>query len=150
MATPERDLEPTPEPTLEQTLAGVPLFASLTPHQIGLVANLATRLEFPAASLLVAEGQIGREFLVVLEGEIEVCHDGDLIVTRGPGSYVGEIALLHHRPRTASVIALTHVVAAVIDAREFATLLTDVPELRREITATVAQRLTDLTGHEGL
>jgi CRP-like cAMP-binding protein len=138
------------EGTLEQTLAEVPLFASLTPHQRSLVANLATRLEFPAATRLVAEGQIGREFLVVLEGEVEVCHDGTLIVTRGPGSYVGEIALLHHRPRTASVIALTYVVAAVIDAREFATLLADVPELRQEITNTVAQRLADLAGHEGL
>ena len=138
------------ERNLEHTLAEVPLFASLSPQQLLLVANLATRLEFPAASLLVEEGQIGREFLVVLEGEIEVCHDGELVVTRGPGSFVGEIALLHHRPRTASVIALSHVVAAVIDAREFATLLADVPELRREITATVAQRLADLAGHEGL
>jgi CRP-like cAMP-binding protein len=138
------------ERNLELTLAEVPLFASLTQKQLSLVANLATRLEFPAASLLVTEGQIGREFLVVLEGEIEVCHDGELIVTRGPGSYVGEIALLHHRPRSASVIALTHVVAAVIDAREFATLLADVPDLRREITNTVAQRLADLADHEGL
>lgn len=138
------------ERNLEQTLADVPLFTSLTPHQLSLVANLATRLEFPAASLLVAEGQIGREFLVVLEGEVEVCHDGEVVVTRGPGSYVGEIALLDHRPRTASVIAVTYVVAAVIDAREFATLLADVPEVRREITSTVAQRLADLAGHEGL
>ena len=41
-------------------------------------------------------------------------------------------------------------VAAVIDAPEFPTLLTDVPELRQEITATVAQRLADLAGLEGL
>ena len=138
------------ERNLEQTLAEVPLFASLAPEQLSLVAHLATRLEFPAASLLVAEGQIGREFVVVLEGEVEVCHDGVVVVTRGPGSYVGEIALLHHRPRTASVIAVTFVVAAVIDAREFATLLADVPELRAEITASVAQRLADLAGHEGI
>jgi CRP/FNR family transcriptional regulator, cyclic AMP receptor protein len=138
------------ERNLEQVLAEVPLFASLTPDQLSLVAPLATRLEFPAASRLVAEGQIGREFLVVLEGEVEVCHDGEVVVTRGPGSYVGEIALLHHRPRTASVLAVTHVVAAVIDAREFATLLADVPELREAITSTVAQRLADLAGHEGI
>ncbi len=64
------------ERNLEHTLAEVPLFASLSPQQLSLVANLATRLEFPAATLLVTEGQIGRELLVVLEGEIEVCHDG--------------------------------------------------------------------------
>jgi len=129
---------------IDEQLAQVPLFSSLSKKEIRLISQLATYLEEPAGAVLVQEGKIGHEFIIVLEGEIEVRKGDQVIATRGPGSYIGEIALLDHRPRTATVVAKTPVAIEVIGQREFAGLLAEVPELSQQLLATVARRLADL------
>jgi len=128
----------------EDWLAKVPLFNGLSKKQLREVSSLATRLDEPAGTLLTKEGRVGNEFIIVLEGEIEVRRGDEVVATRGPGSYVGEIALIDNRPRTATVIAKTPVVIEVIGRREFRTLLADAPELQAEIMNTMAQRLAEL------
>jgi len=128
----------------EEWLAQVPLFNGLSKKQLREVSSLATRLDEPAGTLLTKEGRVGNEFIIVLEGEIEVRKGDEVVATRGPGSYVGEIALIDNRPRTATVIAKTPVVIEVIGRREFRTLLADAPELQAEIMNTMAQRLAEL------
>ena len=128
----------------EDWLAKVPLFNGLSKKQLREVSSLATRLDEPAGTLLTKEGRVGNEFIIVLEGEIEVRRGDEVVATRGPGSYVGEIALIDNRPRTATVIAKTPVVIEVIGRREFRTLLADAPELQTEIMNTMAQRLAEL------
>src|SRR5690348_13922196 len=102
---------------LDQHLATVPLFQNLTKKQLRLISQLATELEEPAGTVLIQEGRAGHEFIIVIEGEIEVRHGERVIGEYGPGSYVGEIALLEHRPRTATVVAKTPVKLEVIAQR---------------------------------
>ena len=128
----------------EEWLAQVPLFNGLSKKQLREVSSLATRLDEPAGTELTKEGRVGNEFIIVLEGEIEVRKGDEVVATRGPGSYVGEIALIDNRPRTATVVAKTPVVIEVIGRREFRTLLADAPELQAEIMNTMAQRLAEL------
>jgi CRP-like cAMP-binding protein len=128
----------------EDWLQKVPLFQGLSKKQLREVSSVATRLNEPAGAVLTKEGQAGYEFIVVLEGEIEVRKGDRVVASRGPGSYVGEIALLDNRPRTATVVAKTPVVIEVIGRREFRTLLADAPELSEEIMSTMAQRLSEL------
>ena len=80
----------------------------------------------------------------MLDGEIEVRKGDRVIATRGPGTYVGEIALLDHRPRTATVVAKTPVSIEVIGQREFAGLLSEVPEISQKLIPAMAKRLADL------
>jgi CRP/FNR family transcriptional regulator, cyclic AMP receptor protein len=129
---------------IEEQLAQVPLFSSLSKKEIGQISQLATPLEQPAGAVLVQEGKIGHEFIIVLDGEIEIRKGDQVIATRGPGSYIGEIALLDHRPRTATVIATTPVTVEVIGQREFAGLLVEQPEIAQQLLAAVASRLSDL------
>jgi CRP/FNR family transcriptional regulator, cyclic AMP receptor protein len=128
----------------EEWLQEVPLFKGLSKKQLRLVSSLATRLDEPAGTVLTKEGSQGQEFIIVLEGEIEVRKGDRVVATRGPGNYVGEIALLDNRPRTATVVAKTPVVIEVIGRREFLGLLAETPELSHEIMATVGQRLAEL------
>jgi CRP/FNR family cyclic AMP-dependent transcriptional regulator len=128
----------------EDQLARVPLFEGLSHRQLRDISGLMTPIDLQAGKQLTVEGAMGREFLIVLEGEIEVSRDGKTIATRGAGDYVGEIALLDGRPRTATVTAKTDVLAEVLDRREFAALLEKSPEISSQIMATMAQRLAEL------
>ena len=84
----------------------------------------------------------GGRFLV-RGGKVEVREGDEVIATRGAGDYIGEIALLDNRPRTATVVATTPVTLEVIGRREFKTLLNDVPEINEQVLATMAQRLAE-------
>jgi CRP-like cAMP-binding protein len=130
--------------TREDQLARVPLFQGLSHRQLRHISSLMTPLDLEEGRVLTREGEIGNEFLIVLEGEVEVVRDGKVITTCGPGNYFGEIALLDNRPRTATVKAKTNVVVEVLDRREFAALLEKSPEICMQIMATMAQRLGDL------
>jgi len=131
-------------PTTEELLAQVPLFKDLSKKHLQQVSNLATRLDFPAGKVLAQEGEPGHEFVVILDGEVEIRKGDAVIATRGPGSYVGEIALLEHRPRTATIVAKTALVADVIGQREFNTLLNDEPQIAEALKAKSAERLQEL------
>ena len=129
---------------IDEQLGAVPLFAGLSKKQLGRISSLMTRIDRPAGQVLTTEGQPGFEFFIVLEGEVEVRQGDRVIATRRPGQYVGEIALLDRRPRTATVVATTPVSLEVLSRREFVSLLAEVPELSGQIMATMARRLSDL------
>ena len=131
-------------PTTDELLASVPLFKNLSKKHIMKVSSLATRIDGQAGKILTREGEPGHEFIVVLEGEVEVRHGDEVVATRGAGEYVGEIALVDNRPRTATVVAKTPVVIDVIGQREFTTLLADEPEIAEAIKATANERLSEL------
>jgi CRP-like cAMP-binding protein len=129
---------------IDEQLAEVPLFRGLSKKQLRRISALMTRIDRPAGEVLTREGEQGCEFFIVLDGEVEVRHGDRVIATRRPGEYVGEIALLDKRPRTATVVATTPVSVEVLSRREFVSLLAEVPELSEEILATIAQRLGEL------
>jgi CRP-like cAMP-binding protein len=84
---------------------------------------------------------VGTEFIVVLDGQVDVLCQDDLVATRGPGTPLGEIALLSGRPRTATLVARTPLRVQVSSRSEFECLLADIPELSRRLHATMAERL---------
>ncbi len=128
----------------EDLLSRVGLFRDLSPRERRRIASLMTRLDEPAGTVLTREGALGREFIIVLEGAVEVRQGDRLVKTLGPGDYVGEIALLGHQPRTATVVATEPVVIEVLSRSEFTTLLHDNPDLSTQLLATMAQRLAEL------
>jgi CRP-like cAMP-binding protein len=128
---------------LDEHLAQVPLFEGLSKKELRLISQLATELDEPAGTVLIEEGKMGHEFIVLVEGEIEVTQGGRTLGQHGPGTYVGEIALLEHCPRTATVVATTPVKLEVIAQREFAGLLQAVPDLAEQVHATAARRLAE-------
>ncbi|MBV8951292.1 MAG: cyclic nucleotide-binding domain-containing protein [Actinobacteria bacterium] len=128
----------------EELLAEVGLFRDLTGRQRRHIAGLMTRLDEPAGTVLTREGAPGAEFVIVLDGSVEVRHGDRVVKTLGPGDYVGEIALLRNQPRTATVVARTPVAIEVLNRREFTTLLADNPELATQLLATMAERLAEL------
>jgi CRP-like cAMP-binding protein len=127
-------------PTLER-LVRLPLFRHCTVRQLALIANRTTTIRARAGDVLMREGAIGRELVVIVEGSADVLVDGEQIATLGPGDVCGEMALLDQGPRSATVVAATDLVAEVCTAQEFAELLEAVPSLSTQLLEQLAGRL---------
>jgi CRP/FNR family transcriptional regulator, cyclic AMP receptor protein len=122
-------------------IARVPLFAGLSKSELGKVASLADEIDLPGDKVLIREGDRGREFFILLEGEAEVTRKGKKLATRGAGEFFGEIALVSSLPRTASVKTREPVRALVLRDIEFRALLQRSPAIAVKVLQAVADRL---------
>jgi len=124
----------------DEVMSTIPLFEGLSRKDRQLASQLSTTVTVPAGAMLTQEGAVGAEFFVVLEGEVEVFQGGQVVATRGPGSPLGEVALLEGGPRTATLLAKTPVLTLVSGRQEFNNLLTAVPEISERLRALSAER----------
>src|SRR6266536_4073945 len=122
-------------------IARVPLFAGLSKSELGQVASIADEIDLPADKVLIREGERGREFFVLLEGEAEVTRKGTMLVTRGAGEFFGEIALLSSLPRIATVKTREASRALAIRDVEFRALLRKTPAIAVKVLEAMADRL---------
>ena len=109
--------------------------------------SLATPLRVAAGRVLCREGEVGREFFVIGEGEAAVTVAGHEVAVLGPDDFFGELALLDGAPRNATVTALTPMEVHVLNRAEFATLLDVSPVVARRILRVVGPRLRSGGGH---
>ena len=124
-------------------LRQVPLFADLDAHELDHVAQSATDLELTAGNVLMREGSMAHEMVVVVDGTLEVTRDGEHVADIGPGGFAGEMALLTHSHRNSTVTTKTACSVLHIDGRAFSALLADVPEIAVKMLPVVASRVTD-------
>jgi CRP-like cAMP-binding protein len=104
----------------QHELSRVGLLATLSGETLGRLAARMEREEVPAGAGVIAEGERGDRFYVVLSGMLTVSQAsrGPQRVLR-PGDYFGEVALAMDIPRTASVRALTPATVASCDRETF-------------------------------
>ena len=118
-----------------------PLFWSCSKRELQQIAQLADEIDLREGKEMTHQGERGREFFVLLEGEADVTKDGRTINQLGSGDFFGEIALVSDSPRTATVTATSPVRALVITDRSFRRLLKDQPEIQSKVLAALAARL---------
>jgi CRP-like cAMP-binding protein len=129
-------------------IKSVPLFARCSKKELGEIASLADEIDLPQHKSLIRQGERGREFFVLLDGEVDVIRDGTTIDTMRSGNFFGEIALVSNVPRTATVIANTPVRVLVITDRDFRMLLEHTPQLQLKVLEALAERLAQIEiGH---
>lgn len=122
-------------------ISKVPLFGGLSKQQLGQLATIADEIDLKQGKVLTREGERGREFFVLLEGEAEVRRKGKKLATRRAGEFFGEIALVSDRPRVATVTTTTPVRALVIRDTDFRGLVNRMPEIALKVLQAVAERL---------
>lgn len=108
------------------------------------MARASDQVELAAGRSLCEQGSIGREAFIIIEGSAEVKRNGRKVATLGPGDTFGELALLDHGPRTATVTAATPLKVLVIGAREFAGILDEVPPIAHKLLKSLAGRIREL------
>jgi CRP/FNR family cyclic AMP-dependent transcriptional regulator len=122
-------------------LKAIPLFGECSKKELDAVAAVADEVLLPAGTVLMKEGAAGRELVVIAEGQVEVVQGGKRIATLSVGDFVGELALVTHRPRSATVTASTELRALVLTARDFERLLREVPTIAVKVVRAVGERL---------
>ncbi len=125
-------------------IKSVPLFARCSKKELGEIASLADEIDLPENKSLIRQGERGREFFVLLDGEVDIVRDGTKIDTMHSGDFFGEIALVSNVPRTATVIANKPIRVLVITDRDFRMLLEHTPQLQLKVLEALAERLAQL------
>ena len=130
--------------TLVERLANIELFSELTNKEIKKVASYMTTIDVRQGCDLTVQGTVGREFMIIAEGEATVRRNGRLVATLGPGDFFGELAVIAGVPRTATVTAESAMVVEALNRREFSSLLDESPKLARKILVGAVKRLHEL------
>ena len=91
--------------TLGDVLGGVPWLAHLDRSVLGELAASSREGSIPAGEVLWSQGETGETMVVLLAGSVTVEQGGRIEATVGPGECIGELAVLHEVPRTATIRA---------------------------------------------
>jgi CRP-like cAMP-binding protein len=131
-----------PHDTKVDALAKAPLFAALSRQELGDLAKATEDLEVEEGKTLTREGDLGREFFVIVDGDVSVTQDGNEIRRLGPGDFFGEIALIYDNARrTATVTAASPLRFFVLTRQSFRSLLEHQPEIEEKVMAALEERL---------
>jgi CRP-like cAMP-binding protein len=122
-------------------LAAVPLFADLDDEELEAVAALGTDIDVDEGRVLAKEGAVGTEAFLILSGSASCTRDGEEIASFGPGDFFGEMALLVHGHRTATITTTSPTSVRAFHRSEFDSLLDRSPKVGVKILRTTAQRL---------
>jgi CRP/FNR family transcriptional regulator, cyclic AMP receptor protein len=126
-----------------ELLKRVPLFERCSRSELAEIAMLADEVDLPSARDLTKEGASGWEFIILVEGQADVVRGVRVVNELGPGDFVGEIALVSGKPRTATVRTRGPSRVLVVGASAFRTLMRDVPSIKDKVLAAVTARIPD-------
>ena len=122
-------------------LKAIPLFNGLNDKELEFLAGVTTEASVKEGSVLVKQGELGQEAMIVEAGTASVTRDGMEIDTIGPGDFFGEMSLINSQPRNAGVVATSDMTLLVMDSREFSSVLDNYPAVAVKILKTVVARL---------
>ena len=126
-------------------LRKVPLFTELSPADLQRVAGIAEERTYAVGDVIAGEGELGDELHIVLTGTVAVVR-GDTgatpVARRGPGDVVGEMSIITHSPRMASLVAEGDVRTLRIGYREFESMIRERPDVALAVMRVLAERLS--------
>lgn len=130
-------------------LTKIPLFSKMGPSNLVLLASSSEVRTFLSSEVLFRQGDIAEETYIIISGEAQVTierPEGEIsVATIGQYQFIGEIAILIDVPRTATVVALTHLAALVISKEVFYRVVIEHPIIGIEVMRELARRLCKTT-----
>jgi HEAT repeat protein len=110
-------------------LRKVPLFEALPPQELEPIAAVAQEEDFSEGELLAVRGEPGDTLYVIIDGQVQVVGaDERELAVRGPGDFIGEMAVISSKPRAASLLATSDVRVLELHKPAFEAILRERPE----------------------
>jgi CRP-like cAMP-binding protein len=134
-------------------LARTPLFSHLGRLDLARLAGELEELVFRPGQVMVREGDPADGFYVIKVGSAHVVPgpetNGHPLTVLGAGDHFGEMALLTHTTRTASVVAHTDITVWRLSRARFEALLGHERTIAQSIERALSQRLAATTHEAG-
>jgi CRP-like cAMP-binding protein len=128
----------------DDRLRAIPIFSELSKRELRTVSRLMTEIAVSEGRTLCREGEVGRDFMIILDGTAVVRRGGRKIASLGPGDFLGELAVLSGAPRTADVVATSDMTLETLNRREFMTLLDESGPIAKKVLIGAVKRLHEL------
>ncbi|XP_054478003.1 potassium/sodium hyperpolarization-activated cyclic nucleotide-gated channel 2 [Anoplopoma fimbria] len=122
-------------------VANMPLFANADPNFVTAVLTKLRFEVFQPSDFIIREGTVGRKMYFIQHGRVSVLARGNKETKLSDGSYFGEICLLTHGRRTASVRADTYCRLYSLSVDSFNEVLEEHPMMRRAFETVAVDRL---------
>ncbi|GIU84081.1 MAG: hypothetical protein KatS3mg008_0856 [Acidimicrobiales bacterium] len=129
------------KPETVAELREVSFFEGFSDEELERVVDLADEVRVEEGDVVVDQGRVGLDCFVILEGRAGVWVGDEHVASLTKGSMIGEMALVEHTPRSASVVAETPMRLLRFDTKAFKRLLEEMPLARDRVMSLLAARL---------
>lgn len=131
-------------------LEKIPLFSGLSEEELDQIERQALRKRYRARTVIIEQGDEANNLYFLIDGRVKIFvvgKDGKEIVfsEKGPGGYVGELALLGEGRRTASVQTLDDCQFLVLTRHAFEGLLEARPDIALTLLRDLATKVRNLS-----
>jgi CRP-like cAMP-binding protein len=124
-----------------QKLATLNRLEALSDADLATVVRAGRQVHLPADWSLIWEKTPADKAYLIVEGEVSVRKGGVEVARLGPGDVIGEMAIVNHKLRSASVVSLTPLEVVHFTKESLEQLLRDVPAFGDALRGTTADRL---------
>jgi CRP-like cAMP-binding protein len=94
-----------------------------------------------AGDTIIQKGAVAREMFLIRKGRVDIVVKDTVVEEVGPGGIFGEMALIDHAPRAASVVARSDVEVIPVDEKLFVSLVQDSPYFALDVMRVLAVRI---------
>jgi CRP/FNR family transcriptional regulator, cyclic AMP receptor protein len=130
-------------------LGSIELFRHCGRKDLEAIADIAEERAIEPGTVLCDQGRVATQCFIVTEGTADVEVNGRSVASVGPGEAIGEMGLLDHLPRSATVTARTPMDVYVIDSQRFEKVLQS-SGVARALLELLSRRLRDLEQGRGI
>lgn len=117
------------------------LFEGLPDNEVRSIEKEMKQVKHPAGHQIMVRGDGGVGFMIITDGTVTVDTVQGRARKLGPGDSFGEMALLDHEGRSATVTAETDVTLATIPEWSFKPFLSEHPEVAYRLLQTLSRRI---------
>jgi CRP/FNR family transcriptional regulator, cyclic AMP receptor protein len=117
------------------------LFNGLPDSELRSIERQMKTVTHPAGHEIVVRGENGVGFMIITDGDVTVSTVQGKTRKLGPGDSFGEMALLDHEGRSATIKADTDVTLATIPEWSFKPFLKEHPEVAYRLLQVLSQRI---------
>lgn len=114
---------------------------ALSDAELAAVIKAGRHVHLPADWALISEGTPADKAYLIVDGDVSVRRGGAEVARLGPGDVIGEVSIVEHKLRTASVVSLTPLEVIHFTRESVEELIDQVPAFGDAIRATAAERL---------
>jgi CRP/FNR family transcriptional regulator, cyclic AMP receptor protein len=120
-------------------------FSSLSDAEVAKIARVGTYVTVPADWGLMGEGTSADKAYLLISGEVSVRKDGREVATLGPGDIFGEMGIVSHKLRSATVVSLSRLECLHFTRAQIEQLEKEIPAFKEALEAAARERSGDAT-----